>query len=238
MGFLLGLKYNLQGLWMGLKIPKLLLLGLLRFLAVLVLTIIASGLILIYHQDILNIIWTKPESQWILWLWYVVSWLLTLFLVGVSAIFSYLVAQILFSVLIMDIMSRITERLRTGTVLEPENTGFWNWSIYLIKQEIPRSIIPVMISMVIMIISWIIPLGIILAAISSGITIAFLSWDNTDLVPARRMLSFRDRFKIFSKTLLFHLGFGLPFLIPGLNILFLSFAPVGGTLYYLEKSPV
>jgi CysZ protein len=32
----------------------------------------------------------------------------------------------------------------------------------------------------------------------------------------------------------FHLGFGLCFLIPALNMLFLSFAPVGATLYYLE----
>jgi CysZ protein len=36
------------------------------------------------------------------------------------------------------------------------------------------------------------------------------------------------------KTLPFHLGFGLLFLVPVLNILLLSFAPVGATLYYLE----
>jgi CysZ protein len=36
------------------------------------------------------------------------------------------------------------------------------------------------------------------------------------------------------KAIPFHLGFGLPFLVPILNILFLSFAPVGATLYYLE----
>jgi CysZ protein len=37
------------------------------------------------------------------------------------------------------------------------------------------------------------------------------------------------------KTIPFHLGFGLPFLVPILNIVFLAFAPVGATLYYLEK---
>ncbi|MBW2022400.1 MAG: hypothetical protein JRI51_05955, partial [Deltaproteobacteria bacterium] len=62
-----------------------------------------------------------------------------------------------------------------------------------------------------------------------------LSWDNTDLVPARRMMPFRERFKLLLKTLPFHLGFGLPFLIPGANIVFLSFAPVGATLYHIEK---
>jgi CysZ protein len=36
-------------------------------------------------------------------------------------------------------------------------------------------------------------------------------------------------------ALAFHLGFGLPFLIPVLNIVLLSFAPVGATLYFIEK---
>jgi CysZ protein len=79
------------------------------------------------------------------------------------------------------------------------------------------------------------PLGPVLAILSSGIVIIFLAWDNTDLVPARRFLSLRERFGLLLKSLLFHLGFGLPFLVPVLNILLLSFAPVGGTLYYLEE---
>ena len=63
----------------------------------------------------------------------------------------------------------------------------------------------------------------------------FLSWDNTDLIPARRLDPFGKRFKFLLKNLPFHLGFGLLFLIPVLNILFLSFAPVGATLYYIDK---
>jgi CysZ protein len=46
---------------------------------------------------------------------------------------------------------------------------------------------------------------------------------------------FRKRLRFLAKTVLFHLGFGLPFLIPGVNLVFLSFAPVGGTLYFLDK---
>jgi CysZ protein len=63
---------------------------------------LAASLILVYHQEILSLIWAKPESRWILWLWYAFSWLLSLVLVGLSAVISYLVSQILFSVLIMD----------------------------------------------------------------------------------------------------------------------------------------
>ena len=72
-----GMKYNLRGLGFGLKTPKLLLLGLIRFAAVIIITIFSAGLILVYHQEILNLMWSKPESQWLLWLWYLLSWLLS-----------------------------------------------------------------------------------------------------------------------------------------------------------------
>ncbi|MCD6293833.1 MAG: hypothetical protein J7M20_02680, partial [Deltaproteobacteria bacterium] len=79
------------------------------------------------------------------------------------------------------------------------------------------------------------PLGPFITILSSGITAIFLAWDNTDLIPARRMSPFASRFRFLLGTLPFHLGFGILFLIPGLNLLLLSFAPVGATLYHLEK---
>ncbi|HDM09372.1 MAG: EI24 domain-containing protein [Deltaproteobacteria bacterium] len=234
MGFFQGISYNFRGLFFSLRSPKLLILGIIRFVAVLILTIILATLILAYHQQILNLIWAKPSSHWIIWLWHIVSWLLSFLLVGTSAVISYLVAQILFSVVIMDIMSRITERKVRGQVDEAK-VSLLKLFGYLVRQEIPRTTIPVLISLVLMIVGWVIPLGPILVVLSSLVAVIFLSWDNTDLVPARRMMPFRERFKLLLKTLPFHLGFGLPFLIPGANIVFLSFAPVGATLYHIEK---
>jgi CysZ protein len=49
------------------------------------------------------------------------------------------------------------------------------------------------------------------------------------------MHPFRERFTYFRSNLMFHLVFGLWFLVPWLNIAFLSFAPVGATLYYLDQ---
>jgi len=83
--------------------------------------------------------------------------------------------------------------------------------------------------------SWLTPLGPIVTILSSAVTVIFLAWDNTDLIPARRMEPFKERFRRLTSTLPFHLGFGILFLIPLLNILFLSFAPVGATLYYIDK---
>jgi len=88
MNILKGIAYNLRGLWLGIKTPNLLVLGLIRFAAVVIITILAASLILVYHEKILYLIWAKPASQWILWLWYILSWLLALFLVGLSAILS------------------------------------------------------------------------------------------------------------------------------------------------------
>jgi CysZ protein len=86
-----------------------------------------------------------------------------------------------------------------------------------------------------MVLGWLTPLGPVLAVLSSGIAVIFLAWDNTDLVPARRLYPYKKRFRLLLDSLTFHLGFGLLFLIPVLNILFLSFAPVGATIYFIDK---
>ena len=230
-----GISYNFRGLGLGLKTPKLLILGLIRILVVLLLTIVAATLIFYYHGDIVRHIWDKPESHWLIWLWYVFDWLLALVLVGLSVVLAYLLSQIIFSVVIMDQMSRITEKMITGRVNEPQSMPFWKQFIYLIKQEIPRAVIPILITILLTIFGWLTPLGPVVALIATGAAMVFLAWDNTDLIPARRMIPFSQRFKQMTGSLPFHLGFGLPFLIPVLNIVLLSFAPVGATLYFVEK---
>ena len=235
MDLLTGLQYNIRGLWFGLKSGKLLFWGIVRFVVVIIITIVLASLIFVYHGEILEFIWAKPESLWVRWLWHILSWLVSIFLLALAAVLSYLISQILFSVIIMDHMSRITELKVTGSVKEPEKMPFWRQFIFLVKQEIPRSILPVLLSLMLMVLSWFILLGPVMVFVASGMAIVFLAWDNTDLIPARRLVPFKDRFRFLLRTILLHLGFGLPFLIPGLNILFLSFSPVGATLYYLDK---
>ena len=235
MSLLHGIRYNLKGFWLGVKTPKLLLLGIIRFTAVIFITVFCASLILVYHQEILNQIWHKPQSIWILWLWYVSSWLLSLVLVGFSTIIAYIVSQILFSVFIMDQMSRITEKMMTGQVKESQKIPWFQQFFYLIRQEIPRAVIPIIVTLLLTVVGWLTPLGPVITIFLAAVAVIFLAWDNTDLVPARRLEPFRRRFRFLRQTLLFHLGFGALFLIPILNIFFLSFSPVGATLYYVEK---
>ncbi len=234
MGFFKGINYNLKGLRLGLKTPSLLILGLIRFFVVIVITAVSAGLILHYHEQIFSLLWTRPESTWLVWLWHVVSWLLTISLVAVSGVLSYLAAQILFGVFIMDKMSRITERLVTGAEKQPDGASIFAQFAYLIKQEIPRAMLPVMLALFLMVLSWFTPLGPVLTILSPLIAATFLAWDNTDLIPARRMEPFNTRLKRLLKSPLLHLGFGILFLIPLLNMFILSFAPVGATLYHLD----
>lgn len=231
-----GILYQFRGLKFALRSPKLLLLGLSRLIAVVFLMIALAGLILYYHSAILNLLWARPESVWLIWLWHLVSWMLSLILISLSAIFAYLVAQVLFSVLIMDLMSRITESMITGQVREPQKMPLWRLFLYLNRQEIPRAILPVTVALIPMILGWLTPFGPVLTILSSAIAVVFLAWDNTDLVPARRLEPFGKRWNSLFRSILFHLGFGIPFLIPGLNIVFLSFAPIGATLYHLDKN--
>jgi len=235
MDLISGIAYNYKGLKLGLKTPKLLFLGLIRFVAIVLITVVSASLVLKYHSEILGLLWSKPESNWIVWLWYVVSWLLTFLLMGISAVVAFLIAQLLFSVIIMDAMSRITENQVAATEKQAERISFFKYFFYLISQEIPRTFIPVIIALMLMVLGWLTPLSPIITVISALTAGVFLAWDNTDLIPARRHESFKDRFKFLLKHLGFHLGFGLWFLIPVLNIVFLSYAPVGATLFFMEK---
>ncbi len=234
MGFFKGLRYNWRGLQMGLRTPKLLFLGLVRFVAVVIVTVVFAGMILTYHEQILVMMWAKPESAWVVWLWHLVSWMVSLLLIGVSTVVAYILTQILFSVFIMDLMSRFTEKRLTGKVEEPTDLPLLTQLFFLIKQETPRAIIPLVISMSIMLVGWLTPLGPIVTVVSSLAAAIFLAWDNTDLVPARRMLPFKARFAYLVKHIGFHAGFGIWFLIPLMNMLFLSFAPVGATLFHVD----
>ena len=135
----------------------------------------------------------------------------------------------------MDAMSRITERKVTGQEKEAPQMPWLKYFFYLLKQEIPRAVIPVLIALVLMVFGWLTPLSPVLTFISSLAVVIFLAWDNTDLTPARRLIPFKQRFGLMKSTLPFHLGFGLLFLIPVLNIVFLSFAPVGATLFFIDQ---
>jgi CysZ protein len=154
---------------------------------------------------------------------------------GLSAIFSYLVSQIFFSVLIMDHMSRITEQLATGRVEEPENIALPTLFGLSHQTGNSQNHHPRVAGRNPAAAGLAHAPGAFITILSSGIAAVFLAWDNTDLIPARRMNPFGRGFDFFWDTLSFHLGFGLLFLIPGLNLLLLSFAPVGATLYHLEK---
>jgi CysZ protein len=229
-----GISYNLRGLKLGIKTPSLLALGMARLVIILLFTAAAIALILSRYQQITEFIWTRPENSWLIWFWYVLSWLVALLLSGISAVLAFLVAQILFSVVIMDTMSRIVERKTAGNEVPPPAMGWFSYFFHLLKQEIPRAILPVFISLLLMVLGWLTPLAPVMTLLSPVMAGVFLAWDNTDLVPARRMVAFGDRVAFLRRNLGFHLGFGLCFLIPGLNIILLSFAPVGGTLFYIE----
>ncbi len=234
MGFFTGIHYNIKGLVLALKTPKLLMLGLIRFLVVLVLSVFLSGLVLYWHSEILAMLWQMPESGWLVYLWHGVSWILSLVLAVLAMIVAYLLAQIFFCVFIMDYMSRITERMVLGHDASPVHGSMFTFFIYLIRQEIPRAVIPVIISVGLMILGLFTPLSLVVLCLSSVVAALFLAWDNTDLVPARRMLPLKDRAAFLKQNILFHIGFGLLFLIPWVNIFFLSFAPVGATLYVID----
>ncbi|MDJ0722654.1 MAG: EI24 domain-containing protein [Desulfobacterales bacterium] len=233
MSFIRGIKLNFEGFLLGLRTPRLLMLGLLRFAVMLLVFAAAVAFFLAFHSDIIDLIWSKPASIWLVWIWYLVSWLLSLILLGATTVVGYFIAQILFSVVIMDLMSRITEKRVTGREVPPPSMPYFQHLIFLVRQEIPRTVVPVLLALALMALGWLTPLSPVVTILSPAVAALFLAWDYTDLVPARQLLPFKDRFAIFKRHLLFHLGFGVLFLVPLLNLALLSFAPVGATLFHL-----
>ncbi len=220
---------------LSLRHPRLLWLGLLRFAVILVLTVLFSGLILLNHDAIMSRLWQMPASGFPVYLWHLASWLLSLLLAAFSVVIAYLTAQVCFNVFIMDYMSRITEKIVLGKEMSVSDRGWFKTAGYLIVQEIPRAVIPMIITLVVMTAGFFTPLGPVILVVSAVTAGVFLAWDNTDLVPARQMLPFKDRWRFLRQHVGFHIGFGLPLIIPWLNILTLSFAPVGATLYHLHN---
>ncbi|MEX1315453.1 MAG: EI24 domain-containing protein, partial [Desulfotignum sp.] len=122
-----------------------------------------------------------------------------------------------------------------GKEVSPVDASWIKTGAYLVAQEIPRAVIPMVITLAVMVAGFFTPLGPVILVVSAVTAGVFLAWDNTDLVPARQMRPFRERLRFLRRHLAFHIGFGLLLIIPWVNILTLSFAPVGATLYHIHK---
>ncbi|MCP4746870.1 MAG: hypothetical protein GY874_12145 [Desulfobacteraceae bacterium] len=210
-------------------------LGLIRFAILVIITIMAAAVVLAKYQQILNLMWTMPENVWLIWLWHVTSWLLALLLIAICAVLGFVTAQVLFCVVIVDYMSQVTEKQLTGRLKAAPKMSWPKYVWFLMHQEIPRTIVPILIALLLLVLSWFTPLGPVMTLLSPLAAAVFLAWDNTDLIPARRLVPFNKRVDLLRRYLWFHVGFGLPLLIPFANIVLISFAPVGATLFYVER---
>ena len=140
MDFVKGISYHLRGLLLAIKTPRLLMLGLIRLILVVLLTVLAAGFILYHHQEILKLIWVKPASTWLVWLWHVVSWLLAALLTGVAVILAYLASQLLFAVQRHD--SRTAQRRRQQQ--DCHQAGYqWRGYVWVVHALLPSLHLPV-----------------------------------------------------------------------------------------------
>ncbi|MCA1792402.1 MAG: hypothetical protein LC660_00730 [Desulfobacteraceae bacterium] len=167
MDFFRGIKYNIQGVLFAFANPKLLWLGLLRFAIILVLALFFSGLVFFWHEAILAMIWEMPEKGMLLYVWHLASWVLSLLLAAVAVVAAYLVAQVFFCVYIMDYMSRLTEKIVLGTEVSYAQSSWLSFFVYLVCQEIPRAVIPLVITLAVMVMGLFTPLGPVILVLSS-----------------------------------------------------------------------
>lgn len=235
MQLIFALKCHLDALTLVKHKKILAFLAALRFLILIAFIVIFSWVALSYNDTFLNYIWEKPSKILLTLVWYIVLIFSTIILLFAGAILAYIISQILFGILIADYMSALAEQIITGKQSEEKISFSLTYLIYLIRQEIPRTLFPLILSTSFMVFGWLLPLNFIWVILSSFLSCALMAWDYTDLVPARRSMPFKERLHMFKSNFVGHIVFGLPFLIPFVNVIFLSLAPISGTVFFLKE---
>jgi CysZ protein len=187
---------------------------------------------------------SASDTEWIRAILAAVSWILwllaVLVIVAANAILLLLMGQAVASPF-LDMLSEKVEELSAGTVTAPFSVGRTAksialaladvvWSLgYLVAFNIPVFLIGVLIPVV----------GTSFSAVATFVfTALVLSVEFVTMPAARAMVPYRRRFGMVWRNKWIALGFGTAamgvMLVPGLNLILLPLASVGGTLAYCD----
>lgn len=187
--------------------------------------------------------WAKePSLEVLAWFMAVVTWIVwilgAILILGASSVLVLLIGQAVASPF-LDILSEKVENLVLGTPEQPFTTAivvrslvlslgdlFWGL-VFLAAVQIPIFVVSLT------------GVGALPASVASfGFSALLLAVEFVGLSLTRRFVTYRDRWRIIWDNKWLSLGFGsstmLLLLVPGLNLLLLPLAAVGGTLAYCD----
>jgi CysZ protein len=170
------------------------------------------------------ILFARPESWYMLALYYVCKFFLYVGFLLVGLVSFVLLSNILASP-IYEIVSVAVERdIRGGQV---DEVSFWE-ALKLMGEELKKIFFILFISSVLFVIPMVNVLATLVAAFLIG-------WDFYDYPMARRGWRFSERLTFVSKDFWAVMGFGLWLMIPFVQFILIPMAVAGGTILSLES---
>ncbi len=182
--------------------------------------------IFLSYQDVLFqwILFDRPESWWLLAVYYLCKGLLYLAFITVGFISFILFANVLACPIYEWVSVAIERDLSGGHV---EEVSLWE-SLKLMGEELKKVSFILTVSLILLFIP-----GINL--IATFITAFLIGWDFYDYPMARRGWDFRRRLSFVLKDFWAVMGFGLWLMIPVVQIILAPMAVAGGTILNLES---
>lgn len=231
--FFRGLGAHAQGIRFALSRKGYLGLVLIPFLLTILLYILGFSLFASHSDQLLALLGAPAQGQTsgtvmtvLVWLYvHVITFLLYL-LAFVLMYFLFMVtANILASPLYDQIAGRLAKEAAGGQTVEP-GLSLWRTMIEEVKKALFVAIVPLVLVFIPVV-------GQIAAPLAAAWLLAF---DFVDFSLCRDEPRFHDRLLFLLRRPLLLLGFGLPLLIPVLNLLLYPFAILGACLLYQQSA--
>jgi len=220
-----GLKGYARGIrWLKSHPRYMVLLFIPMVLALLIMTV-GWGLFFKYQDVFFGwVLFDRPESWWLLSIFYICKALLYVALIAVGFISIILCANIL-ACPVYELVSVAIERDLSGGYVE--EVSLWE-SLKLMGEEIKKVSFILTVSLILLVIP-----GVNL--IATFVTAFLVGWDFYDYPMARRGWTFRMRLNFVLKDFWAVMGLGLWLMIPLVQIVLVPMAVAGGTILSLES---
>lgn len=228
-----GLRAHARGVRFALQRKGYLAACLVPFLLTLVLYAVGLALMAANGDHLLGLLWTPaPETNSgvtgaLAWVYVHIAKYLLYFL---TTILMYFLFMVVANILAAPLYDRIAENLgheaSGGQSIAQESLPFWRSMLEECKKAFFVALLPLALFFVPVV-------GQLLSPVAAAILLAF---DFLDYALCRDEPRFAARVRFITQKPLLLLGFGLPLLIPVLNIALFPFAILGSTLLYLETT--
>lgn len=202
---------------------------------------IASPLLGVSDRFISSIV--GDATHWFAWVMQAVRWLVWLLVIGSLLLVCSLVLGLLGPLLASPFLDRLSEKVEIvvrGVEPPPSNLASILSGIGLALSDLVVSLFVWGVGSLLLLLLHLVPVvgSLIHGVLGAAFTALVLAQEFLGLTPARHQIGYWDRWRRLRGYRATALGFGLMTLvlplIPGLNLILLPLATVGGTLLYLD----